>query len=128
MKRIQCAKKHSEQPLCFWDQVLWNDESKFNLFGSDGRVMVWRAPQEAFDPRCTVPTVKHGAGNVKCWGCASSSDVGNLVFIDENMTGEVYRGILQRHLFESVKKLNLGRSWVLQHDNNPRHRAHIVTK
>ena len=40
MKRIQYAKKYREQPLCFWDQVLWTDESKFNLFGSDGRVMV----------------------------------------------------------------------------------------
>ena len=45
MKRIQYAKKYREQPPCFWDQVLWTDESKFNLFGSDGRVMVWRTPQ-----------------------------------------------------------------------------------
>ena len=66
MKRIQCAKKYREQTLCFWDQVLWTDESKFNLFASDGRVMVWRTPEEAFDPRCTVPTVDHGGGNVKC--------------------------------------------------------------
>ena len=43
-----------------------------------------------------------------CWGCISSSGVGNIVFIDGNMTGEVYRDILQRTLFESVKKLNLG--------------------
>ena len=90
--------------------------------------MVWQTPQEAFDPRCTVPTVKHGRGNVKCSGCTSSSDVGNLAFIDGNMTGEVYRGILQRNLFESAKKLNLGRNWVLQHDNDPKHRVHIVAK
>ena len=44
------------------------------------------------------------------------------------MTGEVYRHILQRNSFESVKKLNLGRNWVLQQDNDPKHRAHIVTK
>ena len=104
MEHIQYAKKYREQPLCFWDQVLWTDENKFNLFGSDGRVMVWQTPQEAFDPRCTVPTIKHGRGNVKCWGCISSSGVGNLVFIDRKMTGEVYRVILQRNLFESVKK------------------------
>ena len=40
MKRIQYAKRYREQPPCFWDQVLWTDESKFNVFGSDGRVMV----------------------------------------------------------------------------------------
>ena len=66
MKRIQYAKKYREQPLCFWDQVLWTNESKFNLFGSDGKVMVWRTPKEAFDPRCTALTVKHGRENVKC--------------------------------------------------------------
>ena len=108
--------------------MLWTDESKFNLFGSDEMVMAWQTPQEAFDPRCTVPTVKHGGDNVKCRGCISSSDVENLVFIDGNMTEEVYRDILQRNLFESVKQLNLGRNWVLQHGNDPKHRAHIVTK
>ena len=70
--------------------------------------MVWRTPQEAFDSRCTVPTVKHGGGNLKCCGCISSSDVGNLVFINGNMTGEVYRDILQRNLFESVKRTEYG--------------------
>ena len=84
--------------------MLWTDESKFNLLGSDGRVMVWRTPQEAFDSRYTVLTVKHGGGNVKCWGSFSPSSVGNLVLIDGNMTGEVNRDILQRYLFESVKK------------------------
>ena len=64
MKRIQYAKRYREQPLCFWDQVLWTDESQFNLFGSDGRVMVWGTPQAAFDPGYTVPTVKHGGGNI----------------------------------------------------------------
>ena len=108
MKRIQYAKKYREQSLYFWDQVLWTDESKFNLFGSDGRVMVWQTPQKAFDPRGTVPTVKHGGGNVKCWGSFSSSGVGNLVFIDRNMTEEVYHDILQRNLFESVKKTKFG--------------------
>ena len=128
MKCTQCAKKYREQLLCFWDQVLWTDESQFDLFGSDGRVMVWRTPQKAFDPRCTVPTVEHRGGNVKCWDFISSSGVGNLLFIDGNMTGEVYRDILQRNLFESVKELNLERNWVLQHDNDPKHRAHLVTK
>ena len=108
MKHIQYAKKYREQPLCFWNQVLWTDESKFILFGSDARVMVWRILQEAFHPRCTVLTVKHGGLNVRCWGCISSSGAGNRVFIDGNMTGEAYRNILQRNLFESVKKTEFG--------------------
>ena len=34
--------------------------------------------------------------------------VENFVFMDGNMTGEVYRDILQRNLFESVKKTAFG--------------------
>ena len=44
------------------------------------------------------------------------------------MTEEIYRDILQKKLFQSVKRLNLGRDWVLEHDNDPKHRAHIVMK
>ena len=126
-KRLAFAKKYREKPLGYWDTVLWTDESKFNLFGSDGKVMVWRTTKEEYDHRCIVPTVKYGGGNVKCWGCFSTSGVGSLVFIDGNMTGEMYRDILQKNLFESAKKLHLGKRWVMQQDNDPKHRAHVVT-
>ena len=125
-KRLEYARTYREKPLCFWNNVIWSDESKFNLFGSDKKVMVWRSTKEELEPRCTVPTVKHGGGNVKCWGCFSSSGVGNLVFIDENMTGELYRDILQKNLLQSAKKLNMAKDWWFQHDNDPKHTARIV--
>ena len=89
-KRLEYDRTYRKKPLGFWNNEIWSNESKFNLFGSDGKVMVWRLTKEELEPRCTVPTVKHGGGNVKCWGCFSSSGVGNLVFIDGNMTGELY--------------------------------------
>ena len=67
-KRLDYALYYREKPLGYWENVIWSDESKFNLFGSDGKVMVWRTTTEEFDSKCTVPTVKHGGGNVKCWG------------------------------------------------------------
>ena len=106
--------------------MLWSDESKFNLFGSDGKVVVWRSPKEEFGPECTIPTVKHGGGNVKCWGCFSSSGVGSLLFIDGNMTGESYREILENNLLKSVEKLGMSDGWIFQHDNDSKHRAVIV--
>ena len=35
---------------------------KSNPFGSGDEVMVCRTPHEEFDPKCTIPTVKHGDG------------------------------------------------------------------
>ena len=67
-KRLEYAQTYREKPLAFWNNVIWSDESKFNLFGSDGKVMVWRSINEELEPRCTVPNVKHSGRNVKCWG------------------------------------------------------------
>lgn len=33
----------------FWKSVLFSDESKFDVFGTDGRVMVWRKPNKQME-------------------------------------------------------------------------------
>ena len=38
LKRLNFAQTMSNKPLDFWNTVLWTDESKFNLFDSDGKV------------------------------------------------------------------------------------------
>ena len=40
---------------------------------------------EEYDPKCTVPTVKHNGGSVMVWACFSRNGVGNLCFIEGNM-------------------------------------------
>ena len=126
-KRLEYAKNYREKPLGFWNKMLWSDESKFNLLGSDGKVVVWRPPKEEFGSECTIPTVKHGGGgNVKCCGCFSSSGMSSLIFINDNMTGESYREILENNSLKSVEKLGMSHDWIFQHDNDPKHRAAIV--
>ena len=112
--------------MAFWKHVLWSDESKYHFFGSDDKVMVWRTPKEEYNKKCRVPTVKHGGGNVKVWGCFAWNGVENLVFIEENMTSEMYKNILDKNLFQSSRKLQMDSDMVFQHDNDPKHTAHIV--
>ena len=126
VKRLNYVKMYQDKGMPFWKHVLWSDEPKYNLFGSDGKVMVWPTPKEEYDKKCIVPTVKHGGGNVKVWSCFAWNGVGNLVFIEGNMTGELYKNILDENLFQSSKKLQLGSGMVFQHDNNPKHTARIV--
>ena len=64
---------------------------------------------------------------VKCWGCFSSSGVDNLIFIDGNVSGELYQDILQKNLLQPVKNLNMDKDWIFQHDNDPKHQGAIVT-
>ena len=68
-KRLNYVKMYENKDMGFWKRALWSDDSKFKLFGTDGKVMVSRVPKEEFQPACTVPTVKHGRGDVKVWGC-----------------------------------------------------------
>ncbi len=79
IKRLKYAKEMLKKSIDFWDTVVWSDESKFNLFGSDGKVMVWRSPKEKFDPKCIIPTVKHGGGSVTVWGCFTKKERENCI-------------------------------------------------
>ncbi|XP_077287686.1 uncharacterized protein LOC143912277 [Arctopsyche grandis] len=45
-----------------WRRVIFSDESKFNLFGSDGIHYVRRRSGERLSDKCIQPTVKHPAG------------------------------------------------------------------
>ena len=52
----------------FWKTTVFSDESKLNIFGSDGRRMMWRKPNEALKIKNIKPTVKHGGGSVMVLG------------------------------------------------------------
>ena len=126
LKRLKYAKKMLRKPLDFWDTIVWSDESKFNLFGSDGRTMVWRSRDEEFDPKCTVPTVKHGGGSVIVWGCFSKKGVGKLIILDRTMDRFYYRQMLEENLLPLVQRLGLETNFIFMHDNDPKHTSALV--
>ena len=43
-------------------KIIFSDESKFNLFYSDGKVSVWREPKTGLNHEHITPTVKYGGG------------------------------------------------------------------
>lgn len=96
--RLDFAKEHVNKPPEFWMDVIFADESKYNLFGCDGKVLVYRKPNTELEERNMVPTVKHGGGGVMVWGCMAASGVGNLAFID---------GIMDYRKYIDLQKENL---------------------
>lgn len=125
-KRLAFAKEHQNKPPEFWRRVLWSDETKINLFGSDGRQYVWRKRGTAFNKENLLPSVKHGGGSVMIWGCMAANGVGNIEIIDGIMDRFVYLDILKRNVQLSVDKLGLRDKYVFQHDNYPKHTARLV--
>ena len=69
--------------------------------------MVWRTAGEEFDPKCIIPTVKHGAGSIMVWSCFTRQRVGTLCVLDHIMDRFYYRNILEQNLQPSINYLKL---------------------
>ncbi len=100
----------------YWNHVLWSDETKINLFGSDGVKRVWRQPGEEYKDKCVLPTVKHGGGSVMVCGCMSAAGTGEQQFIEGTMNANKYCDILKQSMIPSLRRL--GHRAVFQHDND----------
>jgi transposase len=126
ISRVEIAKKFLMKPFEYWKTVIWSDETKINLFGSDGKSSVWRKPKEAYDNKCTIKTVKHTGGNIMIWGCVSYEGVGNIVILEGNMTGGNMYSCCKKICLNLLKKFGLKSSFVFQQDNDPKHKSRIA--
>jgi len=126
IKRLEFAKKYAEMPINFWKNVLWSDESKFELFNRKARLRVWRNIGEEYQERHLQQTVKHGGGSIMIWGCFAWSGVGNLVKITGILTANMYIDILRENLEASLLQVGLENNFVFQQDNDPKHKAKIT--
>ena len=73
----------------------------FELFGLNAKCHIRRKPG-------TIPTVKHGGGNIMLWGCFSAAGTGRLVRIEGKMNGAKYREILDENLLQITQDFRLG--------------------
>ena len=125
-KRLDFALKYVNMPENFWNDVIFTDESKFNLFGSDGKQKVWRKKNTALHQKNLTKTIKHSGGNVMVWECFAASGVGNLEFIDGTMRADSYIGILKHNLHSSAEKLGIRSTFKFYQDNDPKHKAFVT--
>ena len=125
-ERFKFAKEMLQKPLDFWQTVIWCDESKFELFSSKSRVIVWRTPKETFDLQCIVPTVKHDGDSVTVWGCFTHRGIRKLHILDQTMDRFSYRQILERNLLPSIENFGVSGGFTFVRDNDSKHTSVLV--
>lgn len=108
-----------------WKRVIFSDETKINLRGSDGITHIWRKKGDRLNPKNIIPTVKFGGGCVMFWGCFGYNGVGNLVVIEGTMDRFLYLDILNNNLRVSAEKLGVN-DFIFQQDNDPKHTAGLI--
>ncbi len=69
----QFAEDKQTKDVGYWNHDKPSDETKINLFGSDGVKRVWQQPGEEYKDKCVLSTVKHGGGSVMVRGIPSAT-------------------------------------------------------
>lgn len=130
--RLQFARDHLNWTVEQWSSILFTDESKMCLHGSDRRGRVYRRPGERFAQCCFSETVSYGGGSVMMWAGISIEGKTNLVFVPGGgrrggLTAERYvEGILIDHVIPYAGFI--GDDFVLMHDNARCHTANTTRR
>ncbi|TFY81292.1 hypothetical protein EWM64_g2724 [Hericium alpestre] len=126
-KRRIWAESHVDWTLKDWQQVVFSDESKFNLWFSDGRRYCRRRPGEQFLDRNLEKTVKHGGGSLQV--CLTAQGTGRLHRVEGRMNAAQFCAILEESLKGSLFDHQLDPSTIIyQQDLDPKHTSHLAAQ
>lgn len=121
-QRLAFAREHKKWTLEDWKWVVWSDETKINLYGTNGREYVWKKQGMRLLEHDMLETEKHGDGSIMLWGCMTWEGVGRCYRIEGIMNSGFYITILQDELLGTIKymKMNVKKT-IFQQDNDPKH-------
>ncbi|CAF3984976.1 unnamed protein product [Rotaria sordida] len=124
--RLRFARKYSTWSFNEWKNVIFSDESHFEVFNRKNRSFVRRLPSEADQPFNFQPRVQGGGGSVSVWGVMTAKGVGPLAFYDGRMNGPNYIDVIKPQLLPYIKKnFDSNSSWHYVQDNAPCHKKYM---
>jgi hypothetical protein len=126
-KADRLAFAHAYESWTFedWCNVIWTDESSFEIGKSLRQVRVWRKMNEKYNMDCVAPTFKSGRTSVMVWGAFTGFDKSPLVMSpsDKRSSSDfvsiVYEGALSGFYFLHDDPEQL----ILMEDGAPVHRS-----
>ena len=121
--RLHWAQWHFRWGWQQWAQVLFSDESRFNLSHHDGGIRVFRRRGERFADNCLIERDRFGGESVMVLGGIMGRRQTNLIVVQCNLSAQGYiNQILQ---LEAVPFLQRHGPAIWMHDNARPHVARI---
>lgn len=126
--RLQWAKAHRHWTVDDWKRVIFSDETKINLWNSDGIQYCLRKDGTPLQPFHVQQTVKHGGGSLMFWGCMTYRGLGyGCQVYGGAMNSEDYIKILDTTFKDSLEYYGYRPvDFIFQHDNDPKHVAKVT--
>jgi transposase len=125
IERYRWTIAHRSWTLEDWKRVIFSDETKINLWNSDGVQYCLVKQNSQLQPFHVQETVKHGGGGLMFWGCMTSQGLGyGCQIYDGTMRTNDYIETLKSALKDTREHYGLGMDdFVFQHDNDSKHAA-----
>ncbi|KAG2209328.1 hypothetical protein INT46_000541 [Mucor plumbeus] len=107
-ERYAWAKKYRNYTLTDWRQWVISDETKVNMWGTDGNSFVWSDGDNTLLPHQMEPHVQGYGGGVMFWSCIAATGPGyGTTSIDGSMNLSVYFDILETSLLDILDYFDL---------------------
>lgn len=89
--RLEYARAHVNWTVAPWQNVLFTDDTRFSLFGSDARIRDWRRLGHWYDRNCVAPVRTFNGGSVIVWGGITANRRTDFVVLPPpGMTGAIW--------------------------------------
>ena len=121
-RRHEWGRRHRVWDLRQWRHCIFNDESRFSLYHSDGRVRVCRKQGQSLIDACIQPNDGNRGPSVMVWGAIHHGGRSELVVVDEAMNRHRYIQILRNQMLPWTTGVFV-RNFVYVQDNAPPHTA-----
>ncbi|GFS80633.1 transposable element Tcb2 transposase [Trichonephila clavipes] len=103
---IQAQRALGNWTAAEWNQVVFSDESRFNLSSNDNRIRVWGPRGERLNSAFALQRHTAPTAGVMVWGANAYNTRSPLVLISGIMTAQWYvHDILQPHVLPLMKRL-----------------------
>lgn len=125
--RFDWCVERKNWPFEKWSQVIFSDESNFQLINRKNTPLVRRFKEEKYDSRFIKQRVQAGGGSIGIWGCMSMKGTGCRKVYSGRMEKNLYIDTLDNELIPSVELLvDSDKPWLFQQDNAPCHKSKKV--